>query len=1229
VVNIDISSSVATGGLNLGDNANAKTIDIGGVDNSGTDTIRIATNATAADGVTIGNANTGTTLNLDAGTAATALQIGNSTTNHGIQIGAGSGATNAITIGNATATSTLILDAGTAASAIQIGNTAGAHDIKIGNGGTAAQIVTIGSTSSSSALTLNSGSGNISLNPGGAGSIVNTLDADSNAQFNGTVGSDVTLNLVDIGITNTASASTGTLNGLAIRNINNVATGNVDNLIYAVNSDNNGTVANGLLIDQAGGTITSGITILNSGGTLTTGLTIGSGSQAIGTGLSFASTGLSTDISLQNGETIDNDTNNQIKLGFGASGGILLLTNGSTLNTDQATFNLLNTAATTINFGGAATTALNIGSTTTGLNSFNADVDMNFTGSENLTLANTSASTDQLSITATSMSTNAIAGLHIVAGAITGSSIANSGIRVDINNAPPDSGDLFHGIVVGGAAQTTTEGEQNGIVFAPANASNTAGTLNGLKIWDNFTPGGAATENAMNIGTGWDTDLLLGDASPVIKLGATDNTAELKINNMSNNNLLSLKDLSTNFGSALTVGAAISRNSMFAEEFNQFKATNCSATTALSRGDYGSQGALGCAANTGELSSVVTNTGAGAACTFSTNASAVNGTERITANTTVATAVSSICGEYLGSSAIVNNNIYLASNLPVVTTKISMGNAVDANHTFYVGLSDDNPVLLTSLSKTNGVYFSNCPAGGACTGNLQAVNENASTGTSIDCGVAVPTNKMIYLRIEVRGASNTHFFYDMDTTNGITETECGSGISASAPTVALTSMMTVANKTQNSTATDMSIDFFRTWQDDNVPATGLSGDLSSAVTPDSTFVPQNITLATSKDGKFIINGDDGQPLLGIDQAGNATLKGSLSSAGLNIRGAGGDVSTVDDKGNAAFSGTVKAGSLAADQVIGADIGQQYFSDDAGIESGDVVMLDPADLTKIKKADQASSSAVIGVATSAPAMLVEGSGSGNAVVVAAAGTVSVKVSTAGGAIKAGDPLTSSNTPGVAMKASKGGAVIGRAVLDYSGEGVSSIPMVVGNGFAAEDFSFSISQLTGRVDSLEQQVNGTQSGTPAASTTGLVAGGQDVSLASLSVDHLTVNMDMFVNGSMVVSGPAEFKGSTLFDDLVTFSGDTTFNGSVIFNNNSAGYAVIKPGESSIQVIFKQPFKAPPIVTISLGDGKFATYSYRNVSEQGFEIILPGAATDKLTFSWTATAVSNPQTYVSANP
>jgi hypothetical protein len=62
-VNID----TGTTGINLGDNANAKTIDIGGVTNSGTDTINIATNGTAADTLSFGNSNASTTFALTGG----------------------------------------------------------------------------------------------------------------------------------------------------------------------------------------------------------------------------------------------------------------------------------------------------------------------------------------------------------------------------------------------------------------------------------------------------------------------------------------------------------------------------------------------------------------------------------------------------------------------------------------------------------------------------------------------------------------------------------------------------------------------------------------------------------------------------------------------------------------------------------------------------------------------------------------------------------------------------------------------------------------------------------------------------------------------------------------------------------------------------------------------------------------------------------------------------------
>ena len=64
-----ITLSDVTGNIDIGDLASTKTIHIGGVNNSGTDTISIATEGTAADVIAIGNANAATTLALTGGTA--------------------------------------------------------------------------------------------------------------------------------------------------------------------------------------------------------------------------------------------------------------------------------------------------------------------------------------------------------------------------------------------------------------------------------------------------------------------------------------------------------------------------------------------------------------------------------------------------------------------------------------------------------------------------------------------------------------------------------------------------------------------------------------------------------------------------------------------------------------------------------------------------------------------------------------------------------------------------------------------------------------------------------------------------------------------------------------------------------------------------------------------------------------------------------------------------------
>ncbi|MES2970921.1 MAG: right-handed parallel beta-helix repeat-containing protein [Patescibacteria group bacterium] len=59
--------NTGTNGVNIGDNANTKTIDIGGNDADGTDTVRIATNATSADTITIGSTHSSSIATFNGG----------------------------------------------------------------------------------------------------------------------------------------------------------------------------------------------------------------------------------------------------------------------------------------------------------------------------------------------------------------------------------------------------------------------------------------------------------------------------------------------------------------------------------------------------------------------------------------------------------------------------------------------------------------------------------------------------------------------------------------------------------------------------------------------------------------------------------------------------------------------------------------------------------------------------------------------------------------------------------------------------------------------------------------------------------------------------------------------------------------------------------------------------------------------------------------------------------
>ncbi len=119
-------------------------------------------------------------------------------------------------------------------------------------------------------------------------------------------------------------------------------------------------------------------------------------------------------------------------------------------------------------------------------------------------------------------------------------------------------------------------------------------------------------------------------------------------------------------------------------------------------------------------------------------------------------------------------------------------------------------------------------------------------------------------------------------------------------------------------------------------------------------------------------------------------------------------------------------------AAGADLAETYYTTDDSMTPGDVVSIDPMIFAGVKKAVKPYDNQVLGIISSAPGLLLgDGAGPARGVPLALSGRVPVKVSTQNGVIEIGDYLTSSSIPGVAMKATKAGLVIGQALTPFYG------------------------------------------------------------------------------------------------------------------------------------------------------------------------------------------------------
>lgn len=150
----------------------------------------------------------------------------------------------------------------------------------------------------------------------------------------------------------------------------------------------------------------------------------------------------------------------------------------------------------------------------------------------------------------------------------------------------------------------------------------------------------------------------------------------------------------------------------------------------------------------------------------------------------------------------------------------------------------------------------------------------------------------------------------------------------------------------------------------------------------------------------------------------------------------------------------------------------------------------------------------------------------------------------------------------------------------------------------------------------------------------ADSSNLTLDSLNVNIATIQTSLTINGSVIaqagltVGGPAEFHGSTLFKGIVTFiektifNNDIAFNGRTTFNSDTGGYAVIHPGQQEVEVKFERPYETLPVVAVTIKNGQFAQYAYKELTPNGFKIVVAQPVAADIEFSWTALSISNPK-------
>jgi excisionase family DNA binding protein len=767
-----------------------------------------------------------------------------------------------------------------------------------------------------------------------------------------------------------------------------------------------------------------------------------------GTAITISGTSFTTDISFQNGETLDNDTNSQFNFKVNTDATVTILGSDSVNANTPLTISSSGTGALTLQPTGAGQVVI------TSSNTSASAVDINATGvvagaaitldttDGGIVLTAAGATNGDITLSPTDdFSLNGTAGSIISIGTSNVTQTINIGLGTNVDVSITDPNWSISGAGAGSFTSVTSTGAiaANSASGITSNQSTLIINASGaVDIQDNVTVDtltvdtGALAINTANGITSNQATLVV-NASGTVNIQDTldvDSTIQAGSSNITLTLATGYIDADAiTLASSGTTGSSSSRSGLQTNSDGLTLLMGCADNQLLKWTD---SGGWACADDT-------TSAGAGIS-TIQENDVTIEGAANVLdflgADFTV---TSSPAGEANVAIDYPNSGITRNSQGETITggwtfntAATTFTTAINANGGITVASGD---LAVNSDSITSDGTTLTMKVNGALTGNIQigAGGDGSSTPDLLvldvksDSDDPSGTNGAMYYNASTNkfrcyqngawtnciGAGDSLTYYNSvlgaDVSIAVANTWYdGPSLSLGAGTWLVIGQITVLRSTTTATTYSARIS-------DGTNHYASSGDYRASVANNITTLTMATTITLLNTTTIYVQATANQ---------TATIKAALVTNGVG--------------NNATQITAIKIQS-------GADLAELYYSQDESIVPGDVVSIDSTTNAGVKKTSNAYDPQTLGIVSTRPGLLLGDGGitnfEGQPVFVALSGRVPVNVSTENGPINPGDLLTSSSIPGVAMKATKAGRTIGMAMGSFTGEGVGTVTAFV--------------------------------------------------------------------------------------------------------------------------------------------------------------------------------------------